>query len=366
MIAPIHKKAAPPAECEDKDDDEKSVSIQQHNNNDSSDGSSGKSNPIIPLIPSWLLYANLERLALALETDFRNHPDNDGDYSPGSPNDIILCGKGKGGKVTDAHMRLWTITNPWINNKNFWYHFLDPTMWPPAWAYIPRTWIQNFYNIANKRTAKHNLPALWLAYFLSCPFTDDGKKRQPLKISDINQPSGIYPHTVNLADPSIKKRTFAAPDPKHAEPKSKRTRVATPPLSSDDSSDAFEDPDRGKRKSNTSQTAKKKARHNTESKPDVTTHSNGTIDVPLNNEDQFKLPYDDILKLITNNSQARAYNNTNTMPDLTESDSDSDNEEANTLYDNQASLTGATPNITQTPALVANTQTPIQDLPPKT
>ncbi|KAJ1419367.1 hypothetical protein B484DRAFT_433777, partial [Ochromonadaceae sp. CCMP2298] len=219
---------------------------------------------------------------------------------------------------------------------------MDPAMWPEAWGYIP--WLRDFYMIQNKRAVKHNLPALWLAYFLSCPFTDDGKKRQPRKITNIHHPSGVYPHTINLNDPSVKTKKFTEPDPRQIEPKAKRPKVTSPTLSSDDFSDEFEDPSKRKRQPS-KQSNKKSSRKHSDSKPD---------------DDQFKLPLSTITKFINNGAQARAYNNNTSMPDLTEEDSDSDNEEANTLYDNQASLNGANSNTTQTPAPVTNTQTVVQ------
>ncbi|KAJ1410202.1 hypothetical protein B484DRAFT_402982, partial [Ochromonadaceae sp. CCMP2298] len=276
--AVIPKTKLPPGEGAVETDDRSDTS--KHANNDSpatspahtpdagsSDGSSsGTSNPLIPLIPSWLVHANLERLQRALEGDFRKHPDIHDDFSPGSPNDVILCGKGKNGKVSDMCMRKWTMANPWIHNKNYHFSFLDPSMWPAIWAHIPRIWLRDFYMTHNRRAVKHNLPAIWLAYYLSCPFSEDGKRRAPTKITDINQPAGVYPTTINLSDPTIKKRTFAAPDPSHVEPRAKRAKVDSVQLSSDDSSEEFEDPSKRKRKANT-QSVRKDSRAN-DSKPD--------------------------------------------------------------------------------------------------
>ncbi|KAJ1410125.1 hypothetical protein B484DRAFT_403018, partial [Ochromonadaceae sp. CCMP2298] len=250
--AVIPKTKLPPGEGAVEKDDRSDTS--KHTNNDSpvpspahtpdagsSDGSSsGTSNPLIPLIPSWLVHANLERLQRALEEDFRTHPDIDDDFSPGSPNDVTLCGKGKNGKVSDMCMRKWTMANPWVHNKNYHFSFMDPSMWPAIWGHIPRIWLRDFYMTHNRRAVKHNLPAIWLAYYLSCPFSEDGKRRAPTKITDINQPAG---------------------------PRAKRAKVESVQLSSDDSSEEFEDPSKRKRKANT-QSVRKDSRANTDSKPD--------------------------------------------------------------------------------------------------
>jgi hypothetical protein len=113
---------------------------------------------LIPLIESWLIHANLERLSTALANDFRAHPDNPGDYSFGSTNDRILSVRPK--TVTDAIMRKWQKTNPWIYNKDILHGFLDPTQWPGEWSYIPRTYLHQFFRKCNTGPTTNTGPTL--------------------------------------------------------------------------------------------------------------------------------------------------------------------------------------------------------------
>jgi hypothetical protein len=108
---PIRKKPAQPAEETERhaNDDDRSDGADSGNDaGDTADsasdsGTSATPTHLIPLIESWLIYANLERLATAMAADFRVHPDSDGDYSFGSPNDRILSARPK--TVTELIMR---------------------------------------------------------------------------------------------------------------------------------------------------------------------------------------------------------------------------------------------------------------------
>ncbi|KAJ1399908.1 hypothetical protein B484DRAFT_406158 [Ochromonadaceae sp. CCMP2298] len=126
---------------DEKEDERQETAIEDPVSDDSSSHNDTSTTPThhIPHIEAWLIHANLERLAQALASNFRVHPDVAGDYSPGSKNDKIL------------------------GSRNG-----DPTQWPEEWSYIPRTYLYQHWLKFNKQpTARHNLPAIWLAYYLS-------------------------------------------------------------------------------------------------------------------------------------------------------------------------------------------------------
>jgi hypothetical protein len=79
----------------------------------------------VPVIPSWCVYANLQRLAQAKEDNFARHPDDGNHIAAGSPLDITLCGR-HSGRVTNTEMQEWMDAYPWAHDKSITYGIPDP------------------------------------------------------------------------------------------------------------------------------------------------------------------------------------------------------------------------------------------------
>ncbi|KAJ1411625.1 hypothetical protein B484DRAFT_402568 [Ochromonadaceae sp. CCMP2298] len=89
-------------------------------------------------------------------------------------------------------MKKWQKVNPWIYNNDIIHGFLDPTQWPEEWSYIPRTYLHQFFRKCNTGpTTKHNLSAIWLAYYLSCPINQELTGRTQCRVTDISHSSGL-------------------------------------------------------------------------------------------------------------------------------------------------------------------------------
>jgi hypothetical protein len=99
---------------EEKTDEQHEKAIDDPVSDESSSHNGTSTTPThhIPHIEAWLIHANLERLAHALASNFRVHPNVAGDYSPGSKDDKILSSRNGGKPIKDAIMRRWQLTNP--------------------------------------------------------------------------------------------------------------------------------------------------------------------------------------------------------------------------------------------------------------